>query len=486
MHSQLKPSKTLDSFTTDIAQGRVIGSRTPSGSLRQGMDVEHQMAIDHNALRMRPLVKPGWARQGIAYGPYNRQNGLTLAVFLLNGHNTSQSGSILQTLKIRALSWALGLPETGRVRWRLLRRFVRWLGSEQPFAIMRKLQYWAANTPERFQPPELNENLAVGWFPSAVPPDPLTQGNAFIVHALGGNNGELRTRIGKQWQPAIQGLQNLQTYYILMLREQGAVYYAASVPQAHGFVPYPFIRPIAIDAFNQDKTIYAAVYQSVLGQIGFMVDTRVYGIHVELLPRFATWYGTAHAADSLRGGGPLQQSQAEVGGTWIVHLGNAERTPVGTQFPTPGWAVLDPGAPSGLVHILLTTAATVVPVSLIWRFQDEAHFWNLHLSAEGVQLRLCKAGMEEIIAVSSEWTLQPNGHYSVQVLDDGQEFSLYCNGDLLFGRWFQDQRLQAATGVGLGTMTANLVRFEYFEAHPRQIPLPPELDLVLSSAGHNT
>lgn len=504
----------LDTFSTDCAQGRVIGRRTSSGAVRQGIDIERRMSIDHGALRMRPLVQPGWARQGVAYGPYRRHNGLAFAVFLLNGHNTSQSGSILQSLKIRCLNWALGLPSEGRARWRLLRRLIRWLGSGRLTNILDQVRCWAASTPERFHPPELNENLAVGWFPQQVPSDPLSAGNAFIVHATGPENGELWTRVGNQLQPAFRGLQNIQTYYIVILREQGAVYYAAGTPQAYGLAAYPNMRPVAIDPFSDDQTVYAGIYQSVLGQIGFRVDTRVYGVQVKALAGYTAWYGTAHAADALADKQRLDQSKAEIGGQWTVycnlrHTGTeetaSESLTTAASHPQISQdlegstvdrlvidgsaidgsaidgsvidqlAILDPGAPSGIVHALLQTTAVVVPVSLIWRFQDRSHFWSIQFDQQQCQLWQCSGGKQQIIATSSA-PLQPHRRYSIQVLDDGNTFSLYLNGELLFQRWFQAAD-SPGTGVGIGSVGADFGMFSHFEAHPRQLPMPAELDL---------
>ncbi|MCC0178844.1 hypothetical protein I4641_17895 [Waterburya agarophytonicola K14] len=81
----------IDSFADDCCLGQTIGTKTACGVTRQGIDREGAIAIDNNALRFKPLVQPGWARQGIAYGKYQRTNGLALAVLLLNGHNTSQA-----------------------------------------------------------------------------------------------------------------------------------------------------------------------------------------------------------------------------------------------------------------------------------------------------------------------------------------------------------------------------------------------------------
>ena len=74
-----------DNFTDDRPTGKVIGSRTPGGILRRGIDTESVIAIDNRALRIQPLIHPGWGRAGITYGAYHRQNGLAMAIFMING-----------------------------------------------------------------------------------------------------------------------------------------------------------------------------------------------------------------------------------------------------------------------------------------------------------------------------------------------------------------------------------------------------------------
>ena len=97
-----------DDFDDNLATGKVVGSIGASGLLRKGVDREGVISIDNGALRIQPLLTPGWGRAGIAYGPYRRQNGLALAVFMLNGHNTAQSESLTETFRDRFDRWLVG------------------------------------------------------------------------------------------------------------------------------------------------------------------------------------------------------------------------------------------------------------------------------------------------------------------------------------------------------------------------------------------
>lgn len=467
---QLNPT-VVDSYTDQRPVGRVIGSCSPSGLTRQGIDIEGVMAIDHGALRIQPLVKPGWGRAGIAYGPYRRANGLAFAVFMVNGHNTSQVGP-LEGIRGRLKRWAVA-SETAHPA----RRLFRWARHGDKRIMLRKLRHWIGHQ-KYFHLPDLNENLAVGWFPHAIPGDPRAEGNAFVVHATGAENGELWARVGAQQQPTVRGLQNIQTYYIVLLRAQGAAYYAAAVPHAHGMVPYPMMRPLAIDPFQADPELYAALYQSVLGQIGFWVDTRVYGAQVAHLQELATWYGTAHVADTLTGSGPLAGSCAATGQRWQQREGDFVRTAQGSKaMAEENLAVLDPGVPAGLLQLLvdLPTAAGAA-AGLVWRVQDQDNLWRFQLSVTECQLWLKTAGRWRQVDASQAWHGQAGVVNAVQILDEGPTFNLYLNGQLVFNKPLTDGRLQTATGVGIwGAKGAS--GLQAFEVHPRSVPIPAALRL---------
>lgn len=468
------PPLQTDSYSDKCSPGQTIGSTSPSGVRRQGVDAENAIAIDNGALRLPFMIQPGWGRCGIAYGPYKRTNGLTFAVFLLNGHNTSQTGCTNQLFVRRSLRWLAG--SGGRPPVQQLVGLAR---SPYKGRILRRLQYWQENDPKRFQAEIFDENLAVGWFPHEVPSNPLTEGNGFVVHATGPENGELWTRVGDTMQSAFIGLQNLQIYYVVILRQTGAAYYAASVPNALGLVAYPEMRPLAIDPFNTDPTVYGGIYQGVQGQIGFSVDTRVYGTQITEIPAFATWYGSAHVADRLQAEGLLDGSEAEIGGIWQVECGNYALTAAGAIAKEPNsFARIDPKIPGGLLHTLITTSATVTPVGILWRIQDQHNCWGFWLSGNQCQLQIQHQGTWNTIAASNGTCLQPNTTYSVQILDDGKTFSLYLNGQLVFQTPFSDRRMQNATGVGFASAEGiSPMQIHSFEVHPRSLAIPPEIDL---------
>ena len=480
---QTNKKSLTDSFTKDSSRGKTLGKLSSSGNLRQGIDIEKLISIDNEALRFQPLLKPGWGRQGLAYGPYERCNGLAFSIFLLNGHNTSCIERI-ESLGKRVERWLIG-SEAETPKQRLL----EWLAHGEKGKTLRRLWWWVMSTGRiskrlkyKFPLPTLDENLAVGWFPKSAPSNPIVEGNGLVVRGTGKDNGELCARVGDNLLPIFRGLQNVQTHYIVILREQGAMYYGASVTNAHGLGDYPYMRPLGIDAFSRDETVYAGLHQSVSGQFGFWVDTRVYGAQVEKIPALDTWYGTAQGADNLKGDGKLGSLDgifAQQGGFWQVYQGKYQLTARGAvAIEANSLAILNCDAPSGLIHVLSETTGKTTGIRLIWRFQDENNFWCFLAHRDQCMLQIKEDGKWANLAVSDLWFLSPQQTNSLQVLDDGETFSLSLNGQLVFNKHFSDRRFQNAQGVGIGSIEPNHDLFLHsFEAHPRSIPIPPELDL---------
>jgi hypothetical protein len=476
-----------DLVQDDRASGKTIGTNTSGGVLRTGIDREKAIAIDNNALRFKPLIQPGWGRQGIAYGGYKRQNGLTVAVFLLNGHNTSQAET-MEWLYKRIPRWLKG-SETESV----FQRVLAWLGSRQKQGTVRRLLSWvriSAELTKFFPLAKIDDNLVVGWFADAVPLNP-TQGNGFVVRATGAENGELLATVGNNLGTNLlsvfRGLQNVPVYYVVILREQGAAYYAASLPQVYGLPAYPQFRPVAIDAVNAEPVVYAGIHQSVLGQVGFRADTRVYGVKTETLTDLACWYGTAHAADAFLGLGNIINTAAEVGGSWQVLAGSLERTQEGLMATeNHSLAIVDPQVTSGLLHLKILTGDQPANLGIIWRFQDRDNYWCCRLNNQQLCLQVIEAGEPEDIFVSKEDFIAANCITYLQILDDGQELRIYLNGKLINrpgqpenNCCFVDERLANATGVGIAIFEANPdLYLQNFEAHPRTVTLPT-LDLGL-------
>ncbi|GAB4544785.1 MAG: hypothetical protein Tsb0014_38830 [Pleurocapsa sp.] len=467
-----------DRFSDDRPYGKTINTKNAQGVLRTGIDREKAIAIDGNALRFQPLIQPGWGRQGIAYGAYQRADGLAVGVLLLNGHNTSQAETIEWSYQ-RIPRWLKG-SETESVTARIIALLV----SQHKQGIVKRLLAWlrmAAEVTKFFPLPAINDNLAVGWFDDTAPSNPVESGNNFIVRATGAENGELLAKVGNNLLSVFQGLQNVPVYYVVILRKKGAAYYAASLPQVYGLPAYPQLRPVAIDALDDQETLYASIHQSVLGQIGFRAYTRVYGIQVETIKELANWYGTAHGADILTGRGNLTTITAAMGGMWQIVTGGFQRSERGlVATENNSLAILDPQDPSGLIHVEIITGDKPATCGIIWRFQDRDNYWCCELKENKLSLQLIEDGKKQEIFSSSEDLLVSNAVSYLQISDDGKELRIYLNGKLIGDRVFRDERLAIATKTGIAISQPNSELYlQNFEAHPRNVTIP-SLDLGIA------
>lgn len=466
----------IDRFEADRPNGKVIGSQAAAGISRKGIDSEGVIGIDNNALRFQPMLVNGWAKCGIAYGPYQRQNGLVMAISLSNGHNTAQADSLNQPFKRRMLDWVRGdhtLPPHKRMlKWllfgrkrRTLRMWRRWWETHKQFTNGRYGTF--------------DENIALGWFSEEVPEDPRREGNTFIVHATGTENGELWARIDENTPPLIRGLQNVPLYYIVILREQGAAYYAAAVPETAYLPAYPQMRPLGIDTHSRDETVYAGLYQSVMGQSGFWADSRIREIQVDKVQGLDSWYGTAAAADGLNGEGLLADFPAETGQAWQALRGRFQRTAQGSSCTEQdNLAVLDVPSPAGLIHMLVHTAEEIPQsVSLIWRFQDLSNYWEWETGQGGSQLAYILNGKRTVVATDDQVSLTARSTHSLQLLDDGRAVRLLVDGKPVCGTVNRAEPLPEAVGAGIASCGPHGgVHFSALEVHPRQIPVPEALD----------
>lgn len=465
-----------DTFSERLRPGEVIGSRASDGTVRRGADVEGVLSADHQALRIEPLIKPGWARAGITYGPYERQNGLAFAAFVLNGHNTAQSGNLGQTFGARMKRWLLGSSSRHQSKMRiavelvasLIRRAIR-----PRVRLQRQLKWWRALAASSVTTQK--DNMAVGWFASECPHDPFADDDhAFAMTALGEENGELRAKSGPAMQPLVSGVQNLPIYYVVVLREEGAAYYVASLEDTPGFAEYPHLRPIAIDSHGSAKHVHAGLFQGVMGEVGFRSNTRLHGARVARLARFRRWYGSAHGADTLTGVGSVE-GPAEVGGAWHGLTGNFTRGPAGVTPLGDSLALLRPGSPPGLIHLLSESHGDGGKAGIVWRALDKQNHWALSLDEVGCRVSLIENGA--VIGIATDWDAKAGvgTRHALQVLDDGQSMRCFLDGRLLFGGPIADSRFAGQDGVGISA--GGDVSLRSFEAHPRSIALPPALDL---------
>jgi hypothetical protein len=447
--------------------------------MRLGADVEGVMSISDGALRIDTLATPGWGRAGVAYGPMRREAGLSMSALVLNGLNASAPYN-LSMMHRRVARWVLGVPGVDPPWARLW----RWPGRMTRDGALRRLECWWKSRgravdesgPER-------DNLAVGWFPTEAPGDAPRAGNAIVMRGAGHENGEIGAVVAGRTMPVARGVQNLPIVYMVALREQGAAYYAATLPEGPVLGSYPQVRPIGIDPFGADATVYAGVQQRVLGEIGFSACTAVQSVRAAVVEGWREWYGSAHAADTMAGTGPLEGSAASrgmgVGGCWRALAGSMQRTGDGARAIAAGsvCVVEAPGA-SGLVHVLIQSGSGAPPrAGIVWRARDASHCWAAVVGGDGWEVRMRDGGAWEVLATGTGPVLRAGALSSLQVLDDGRMVGVYLDGEPLLPAGLADERLAGERAVGVIAQAADGgIRFREFEAHARGVPIPVALD----------
>lgn len=446
-----------DDFRGDRRAGDVLGPACGADPARVGIDVERLMSVDDGALRIMPPLRAGWGRCCLAYGPFPNEPGLAFSVFMLNGHNTSQSEVMADTLRSRVERWARGSGSAP-----VGRRLRSWLASGRVGRTVRQVRWWRLIAAGSTKVNLLDENLAVGLYPEAAG-DPTREGAGFVMHADGPRNGELRAGAGGAWAPVVLGVQNVPVTYVAVVRERDVLLGAASLPGAHGLGAHPRFRPLAVAPRPAAPLLHAGVHQAVLGQIGFRADTRVHGVRVARLEGAGLAAAAALAADHGPFGGALAGRRASAGGQW---LGNGD------------FALLDAGAAAGLVRVGCDPGR-LEPGGLVVRGgADRAGraSWELRLAPDGASFVTLPHGGEGAAAGtgdSCDWASCP---HDLQVLDDGRELSVLAAGALVFGRRFRSPGHAPGTALAVATpggrAPAGLVAVE---ALARELPLPAEL-----------
>lgn len=445
-----------DDFRSGRPAGGALGPARQGDPARGGVDVEGIMSVDGGALRIAPPLHAGWGRTCLCYGPYPNEPGLAIALHVLNGHNTSQSEVMADTLGSRLRRWARGsgaVPVGPRLR--------RWLTSGRVRRTLRQVRWWRLIAAGSSRVRLMDENLAVGLFP-APNADPEREGAGFIMHADGPRNGELRVGSRGEWAPAVLGVQNVPVTYVAIVRERDVLLGAASLPGAYGFGAHPCFRPLGLVPRPTVPQLYAGLQQAVLGQIGFRADTRVHGVRVSQFAAGGAGMPQPAAADRGLPGVALAGRAAEAGGPWRR---DGDR-----------W-FLEVGTPIGLIVCRLDpTAVGLEGVAMEWGGGGAEEGWRLRLTSDGAALSFPAADSAEGgVVVRESWPAVPE---QVQVLFDDREIAVLAAGRLLFGKrlvaQLSDTVLPARIGIVTdgGTAPSGLDSLEVFA---RELSLPAEL-----------
>jgi hypothetical protein len=442
--------------------GQAVGKSFEIDDRRHIRDSEGIISLDEDAIRIGYMSQPGWGRHAITYGPFRNVPGLFFSAFVLNGHNGSQT-CIFWTSRKR------------RIFWGILRQLFMWLPSGWlPKSFRINIH---PEKPHDYNWPYIRDNLAVGFFDESITSKPGEQGTAFLMRADNINNAKLliSSRYGKL--PVMESVQNVPLYFIIGLRTDGAIFYTSSVPGVKGAAGYPLMRPVGLVTEKRHEKIHAGIHQSILGEIGFRVDTRIYGVRVRQLPEWNAQFGGAQFADSLTGERFLEDQLYGMTDTWTVLTGSFKRTVNGLcSSRAKSLVAVYPTEPSGLIHVAVRPESLRAPFGVCWRMQDDENFWCILFEKTSATLSMVSKGDYQSKAVA-EARIKRKKENFIQILDEGLRFSVFLNGRQIFSKQFEAKDLQNAVGIGLYAEEAERICFRDFESHPRTLPIPKSLDL---------
>lgn len=433
----------LDRFSQDAPRGDVDATRADDGTPRRVIDAEGVVAIDHGALRIGTLARPGWGRAGLSYGPFPARPGLTLAVAMLNGHNTSQ------TLPTQGLLKQVYRFLRGGNAHTLLRQVAALAHYPAREGLARRIACWSGAR-KAGQGPSINDNLRVGFFRDGA--DALGDQVSFVMHAASQDCGELRFSRGGD-VPAtslLRGVQNVEALYVVALREGSVVAYVALPAHARGGSPEGTMRPVSIEPLPSEHgefgEVHAAIHQSVLGEIGFAVDSRVRAVAVDVVESLAFRFAGAHASD--------------------------DHALPWTRRGTFQWAT--PNQLTGLIHADLNIEDGAGG-GLAWRVRDEANHWRLRATDGRFVVEYVEAGRAQRVAAVAGHHVRPG---SVLIIDDGRFLGVRVAGHETDPAWIEDERLGDERGVGMVLDERGRANVRAWEAHPRHVPIPDSLRIA--------
>lgn len=474
------PLPLRDDFRQPVASGRVVGSAV-DGDLhcaqwvRRGVDVEGVLSVDGGALRIQPLVQPGWGRAGLAFGPVGSVPGRALVVHLLNGHHASQTHPPRSLLRQFA-RWLIGSGATT-----LPTRVQAFLRHTPRVRHLRRLEgWWRINRAASRTP--VVDNLAVGWFPTEAPDDPRRGAHSLVIRATPGTNGMLTATVAGEMLAAVPEIHNVPLVLVCVLREHGALYLAGGLEGAVGLPAIPALRALAIDSGAVQRpgpSLYPGVHQAILGEIGFSVDTRVYEVLVTDVEELQRWCTTAVLADRLTGMGPVVGSGSENGEIWRGAAGMFDRTARGATVVTSHCSaqlVELPGGVGasaiGLVHVLVEAGAAPGEVGLAWRVTPTDH-WRLRLSEHQVVVEQVALG-EQVLRrfAGGRGRLSAGNTVAVQLIDSDDLIQVALDGRTVLTISGAGHSPKGA-GIGLFCQESwGTAALRDLEAHPAVVHLP--------------
>ena len=432
-----------------------LGRNNPDALFRP-LNREGNISFDHDAYRFRPLLRPGWGRQGLLSGELGPQPGLTFAVSVLNGHHASSADQLGESFRTRVKRFIIG--PGGERLWRRSLAHAR-----KPRRTAWMLRRWWSQRSAPTQPGQ--PNLAVGFFaPGNL--NPAYASAVFQVRGTDETNGQLEISGPEGAIPVVRGLGNIPLLLVAAYRNDGVALYAGTFPGTRGLPDATgFMRPLGVIECDSSQPFVAGLQQHSLGQIGFRVDSRVRTPRLANVEALGSAHGSAVLVD------PLSHEPGAVDETppvcWSEH-GLIERGCEGSQGGADSFALRGMSEPAGLVRARIAANGPGSEASVLFRWQDAQNHWRLTRTSVSLQLARLQDGdlvMVEDVPCSGSPTDM------VQLIDDGEQIVGACGAASFF---VSDEFLGSSATVGFGIWRGT-ASIRSIEVHPRKIPVPPEL-----------
>lgn len=476
-HDQQIQAESIDEFEIERRRGLVVGSVSGRATTRGGVDSERLMSIRDGALRIGNPLRPGWGRHVVSYGPIEAAVGTWMSATVLNGHNSSQGGLLSESIPTRVKRWMKGAEAES---WP--RHVLSWAKRGDKKETSWLFRKWFAMRSAARKPGyrQLNENLSVGWMPTAKGGDPAVQGGSFVMRAAEHDNGELCIGGGGCVRPLVRRVTNIPISYISVVRHDGLAFYAgASTRDVPTLPATPEVRLLAILPFKPADRLFATVQQAALGQVGFVSATRVYGVKTGQSgnrPFFET--GGCICSDRLTGDGVIDGTNAGEGQTWAAISGSPQRSPEGLTSSDDALAGVKLREPVGFLRLKVSPGGSS-SAELRWRVTEAGDGWAIKLTATTAAVGRYQSG-EWCETARAGLAMSPQ--IDLQIIDDGKRMRAFGDSRDLFGEWESTEGC-TATGVTIGLSGSGPVVRD-FEAFPRAIRLPEEMVVPAPASPH--